>query len=549
MPKRGATAIPNITMPVTTLPNATETALTADGLEFSDKEMTVKSRTDPLSLSGLCPLERSDVTSFMDFLKRVRPAGTTPDPASFAKQVQRYETMWVPFMKKHATTGARGDVCLCPPPDVHFAWIAHMLNPKAYEKDTQRVFGRVIDHNVADIEGKEKKTRPLWEAMFGPGSWGADHVPTKTEDRGAPLASCDLAAACKRQSGFWYQLSLPHHTEPAFLKESFARYRKFLLLTKTEPKLFSVPTYDIDLVWHCHQLHPLLYASETRRLLGTMLGHDDSVDDRSEGSKLINGWDATQAAWKAAYGESYAREGAMHRGRGVPRAPCRHRHPHVAAPGGGVLRAVLCEEHDVHVGHLEREQVRAGVRRGGDGGVAVGADSAMHGVHRHRDPHLGRRRRRRRVLVRPRAAAHPRARAAPGARGAVPRPGHQGRRGGGAGAVDRERELHLHGGGPAPGSEQHVLRLLGRRAGQQAAPARHVGNRGGPQERRGVVFVQEQEARRRAPRQPRGSAPCGCAGDGCGALGHSAGWQDGCADPVQGGGLDSGNTGKPRGQG
>jgi len=299
---------------VTTLPNATETALTADGLEFSDKEMTVKIRTDPLSLSGLCPLERSDVTSFMDFLKRVRPAGTTPDPASFAKQVQRYETMWVPFMKKHATTGARGDVCLCPPPDVHFAWIAHMLNPKAYEKDTQRVFGRVIDHNVADIEGKEKKTRPLWEAMFGPGSWGADHVPTKTEDRGAPLASCDLAAACKRQSGFWYQLSLPHHTEPAFLKESFARYRKFLLLTKTEPKLFSVPTYDIDLVWHCHQLHPLLYASETRRLLGTMLGHDDSVDDRSEGSKLINGWDATQAAWKAAYGESYAREGAMHRG-------------------------------------------------------------------------------------------------------------------------------------------------------------------------------------------------------------------------------------------
>ena len=34
----------------------------------------------------------------------------------------------------------------------------------------------------------------------------------------------------------------------------------------------------------------------------------------SSASDIINGWDATQAAWKAAYGESYAREGAMHRG-------------------------------------------------------------------------------------------------------------------------------------------------------------------------------------------------------------------------------------------
>ena len=41
-------------------------------------------------------------------------------------------------------------------------------------------------------------------------------------------------------------------------------------------KDFWVPTYDIDLVWHAHQLHPHLYQKETYQLCGCVLPHDDS---------------------------------------------------------------------------------------------------------------------------------------------------------------------------------------------------------------------------------------------------------------------------------
>ena len=34
------------------------------------------------------------------------------------------------------------------------------------------------------------------------------------------------------------------------------RYKMYLHLKKKNPKTFLVPCYDIDLVWHAHQVHP-----------------------------------------------------------------------------------------------------------------------------------------------------------------------------------------------------------------------------------------------------------------------------------------------------
>ena len=40
-----------------------------------------------------------------------------------------------------------------------------------------------------------------------------------------------------------------------------------------------VPTLDIDLVWHTHQLDPLEYYGLTTTKLGKFLGHDDKIDE------------------------------------------------------------------------------------------------------------------------------------------------------------------------------------------------------------------------------------------------------------------------------
>ena len=52
--------------------------------------------------------------------------------------------------------------------------------------------------------------------------------------------------------------------------------------------MFIVPCYDIDLMWHTHQLFPLKYKEDMERILGKIFNHDDSVNDRSEGSRLNN---------------------------------------------------------------------------------------------------------------------------------------------------------------------------------------------------------------------------------------------------------------------
>ena len=50
------------------------------------------------------------------------------------------------------------------------------------------------------------------------------------------------------------QVSLPHFSDPEFHADSVRRYKMYLHLKKKHPKTFLVPCYDMDLVWHAHQV-------------------------------------------------------------------------------------------------------------------------------------------------------------------------------------------------------------------------------------------------------------------------------------------------------
>merc|ERR1719410_325670 len=125
----------------------------------------------------------------------------------------------------------------------------------------------------------------------------------------------DIAAACERQMDFHYQVAiLPHYRDPKFLHKAASRYIMFFLeLKRRRPTGFWVPTYDLDAVWHTHMLHPLDYISDTRRLCGQVLKHDDSVNDRSDGAQLLQSWEATRNAWKAEFGQEPFKAGGMWR--------------------------------------------------------------------------------------------------------------------------------------------------------------------------------------------------------------------------------------------
>ena len=72
------------------------------------------------------------------------------------------------------------------------------------------------------------------------------------------------------------QVSLPNFRQKWFLNESFDRYKKFLSLKRRYPKEFLVPCYDIDLMWHNHQIHPGAYTFDCMKILGKILPHDDT---------------------------------------------------------------------------------------------------------------------------------------------------------------------------------------------------------------------------------------------------------------------------------
>ena len=66
--------------------------------------------------------------------------------------------------------------------------------------------------------------------------------------------------------------------ETAYLENALQRYRKFLHLAyKTRGTGMSIiPTHDVDLMWHAHQRSPLAYAADCIRLMGDVIGHDDT---------------------------------------------------------------------------------------------------------------------------------------------------------------------------------------------------------------------------------------------------------------------------------
>ncbi|KAK3196513.1 hypothetical protein K4F52_000395 [Lecanicillium sp. MT-2017a] len=78
------------------------------------------------------------------------------------------------------------------------------------------------------------------------------------------------------------------------------RYLKFLELLKKGEKTV-VPTLDIDLCWHTHQLSPVEYQNYSISYLRQYLNHDDTIQaDTREDARH-----STAAAWAVEYGESY----------------------------------------------------------------------------------------------------------------------------------------------------------------------------------------------------------------------------------------------------
>ena len=192
-----------------------------------------------------------------------------------------------------------------------------MLSPVSYEKDCNEIVSTLVDHKILIGEKRKKgleKAMALWKELYPSEPFEVDlTAPVSNVPDFKSRLQYDIAAACSRQRAFYYQVSLPHYEDKKFLTRALERYKQHLMLKQQNPDMFLVPCYDFDLIWHAHQLHPLIYKSDTTQILGKVLKHDDSVNDRQPGSKLITSDQKTREKWKEA-GQEFVVNGAMFRG-------------------------------------------------------------------------------------------------------------------------------------------------------------------------------------------------------------------------------------------
>ncbi|KAJ7184501.1 hypothetical protein C8R46DRAFT_883048 [Mycena filopes] len=165
------------------------------------------------------------------------------------------------------------------------------------------------------------------------------------------MFSVELVGAVLRQGSFVTKMYDLQWTQPGFfdsaedevaLQHSIARYHAFLDLMSSSPVSFFVPTLDIDLAWHTHQLMASYYARDTVTFVGRFVDHDDKVEE----SHLASSFDITCRAWKNRFGVQYTHCGCPLPGQTIGQRLSRlvgqsgHAHPsHLVPPNRAALLA------------------------------------------------------------------------------------------------------------------------------------------------------------------------------------------------------------------
>jgi hypothetical protein len=82
------------------------------------------------------------------------------------------------------------------------------------------------------------------------------------------------------------------------------KYSRFLSIKQKHPKVAFVPTLDIDIIWHAHQLDHVNYRKDSVKYLGFVLNHNDMPSN----AILLNSFGATARLWKKEYGQDYVQK-------------------------------------------------------------------------------------------------------------------------------------------------------------------------------------------------------------------------------------------------
>ena len=119
------------------------------------------------------------------------------------------------------------------------------------------------------------------------------------------IFALDLTTAVMRQGIFVDKMQkldwLHSPSAEKTMTKLITKYARFLTLMKENAGKLVVPTLDVDLAWHTHQLSPMAYNQYTTLRLGRFIDHDDKLDE----GKLNEAFEWTTKIYQERYHEIY----------------------------------------------------------------------------------------------------------------------------------------------------------------------------------------------------------------------------------------------------
>ncbi|KAL2195576.1 hypothetical protein P885DRAFT_40172 [Corynascus similis CBS 632.67] len=116
----------------------------------------------------------------------------------------------------------------------------------------------------------------------------------------------ELSAAVMRQGIFVEKMCQLDWLHSPSSRDTMGRlltkYQRFMQIMAGNPGKIAVPTLDVDLAWHTHQLSPSRYYRHTVDLTNRFIDHDDKIDDTTLGEQFE--W--TSRVYQKQYGEVYS---------------------------------------------------------------------------------------------------------------------------------------------------------------------------------------------------------------------------------------------------
>lgn len=86
------------------------------------------------------------------------------------------------------------------------------------------------------------------------------------------------------------------------MKRLIIKYERFIRLMSVDAGKIVVPTLDVDLAWHTHQLSPRSYYDFTVAKTQKFVDHDDKINE----DKLTAAFEWTSKTYQEYYGEVYS---------------------------------------------------------------------------------------------------------------------------------------------------------------------------------------------------------------------------------------------------